>query len=317
MTILPSPVQIPGSPAPAKGFRFQLLIRSFLRIFLTAYGIALILLYLFQTWLIFPGRYTKGIGASKVTPPPGTELVPLQTSGGDKIVALYGPALDPTGLPMRDSGPRPTLLYFYGNASCVNNSLGQFEAFRRLGANVLIPEYVGYGMSSGTPSESGCYATADAAYNYLLTRKDVDPKKIVAAGWSLGGGVAIDLASRRPVAGLTTFCTFSSMTDMARLKYPYVPVSRLLRHRFESERKIKTITCPILLGHGETDTRVPYFMRDRLAEAAGGPVTRFSVKDAGHNDFFDEGSEQVRLYLGRFLEAIGEANGLSEEPSHP
>jgi pimeloyl-ACP methyl ester carboxylesterase len=301
----------------AKGSHFRLLVRSLFRVILTAYGIALILLYLFQTWLIFPGRYTKGIGASKVTPPPGTELVPLQTSGGDKVVALYGPALDPAGLPIRDSGSRSTLLYFYGNASCINSSLGQFEEFRRLGANVLIPEYAGYGMSSGKPSEAGCYATADAAYDYLLTRRDVDPKKIVAAGWSLGGGVAIDLASRRPVGGLATFCTFSSMTDMARRKYPYVPVSRLLRHRFESERKIKTITCPILLGHGETDARVPYFMRDRLAEAAGGPVTRFSVKDAGHNDFFEEGSEQIRLYLGRLLKAIDEANGLSEGSSHP
>ena len=71
--------------------------------------------------------------------------------------------------------------------------------FRRLGANVMIPDYVGYGLSGGSPSEAGCYATADTAYEHLKGRKDVDPGKIVAAGWSMGGGVAVDLAARRPV----------------------------------------------------------------------------------------------------------------------
>jgi hypothetical protein len=277
---------------------------TLLRIFLIAYGAVLVLLYFYQAWLIFPGRYSRGLGLSKVTPEPGTELVPLKTADGEKIVALYGPALDSAGKPHPDAAHCPTLLYFYGNGSFINSSLGEFDEFRRLGANVLIPEYVGYGMSSGTPSESGCTATAAAAYNYLLTRKDVDPHQIVAVGWSLGGGVAIDLASRKPVAGLATFCTFTSMTDMARRQYPYLPVSLLLRHRFESERKIKGITCRILLGHGDRDTHVPYFMRDRLAEAAGGPVTRLTVKDAGHNDFFDEGREQVRNAMQDFLSRI-------------
>jgi fermentation-respiration switch protein FrsA (DUF1100 family) len=91
---------------------------------------------------------------------------------------------------------------------------------------------------------------------------------------------------------------------MARRQYPYLPVSLLLRHRFESERKIKAVTCPILLGHGELDTHVPFFMRNRLAKAAGGPVSLFSVKDAGHNDFFDEGREQTRDALRDFLSRL-------------
>ena len=79
----------------------------------------------------------------------------------------------PTPRPSR----RPTLLYFYGNGMCLNDALDAFDHFRRLGANVLIPEYVGYGMSGGQPSESGCRATADAAYDHLQRRKDVDPRR--------------------------------------------------------------------------------------------------------------------------------------------
>jgi fermentation-respiration switch protein FrsA (DUF1100 family) len=275
-----------------------------LRILLCVYVGLLIILYFYQSWLIFPGRYTQGLGMSEVTPLPGTELVRLQTASNESIAALFGPALSAKGEPLPDAVQRPTLLYFYGNGSCINDSRTEFENFRRLGANVLVPEYVGYGMSSGKPSESGCTATADAAYNYLLTRKDVNPQKIVSVGWSLGGGVAVDLASRKPVAGLATFCTFTSMTDMARRQYPFLPVSLLLRHRFESASKIKGITCPILLGHGEDDTHVPYFMRDRLAEAANRPVTRFSVKGASHNDFFYKGEREIRTQLLQFLETV-------------
>jgi fermentation-respiration switch protein FrsA (DUF1100 family) len=170
--------------------------------------------------------------------------------------------------------------------------------------NVLIPEYVGYGMSGGRAGEAGCYATAEAAYAYVLTRKDVDPDKIVAAGWSLGAAVAVDLASRKPVAGLVIFSAFTSMVEMARLHFPYLPASLLLRHRFESESKIARVRCPILIGHGRDDRLIPHAMSDRLAAAAGGPVSRFSVDGAGHNDFYLVGGDTIDRHLARFFKAL-------------
>ena len=176
------------------------------------------------------------------------------------MVALFGPALTPDGEPHPDAARRPTLLYFYGNGMCLSDTTEQFDRFRRLGANVLIPEYVGYGMSGGQPSEAGCQATADAAYDHLQRRGDVDPRPIVAVGWSLGGAVAIDLASRRPVAGLVAFSTFTSMVEMARTEFPVPPHSLLLRHRFDSLTKIGQRHLPD--PHRPRPERPPHPVRD-------------------------------------------------------
>jgi hypothetical protein len=138
----------------------------------------------FQTRIIFPGHASQGLPETVVQPAPGTELVRLKTSEGDAVVGLFGPALDAVGRPLPDASTRPTLLYFYGNAM---NSARPGPSSRISGGwavNVLIPDYVGYGMSGGSPGESACYATADAAYDHLRSRPDVDPARIVAAGWS-------------------------------------------------------------------------------------------------------------------------------------
>ncbi len=180
----------------------------------------------------------------------------------------------------------------------------QLEQFRRLGLNVLIPEYVGYGMSGGSPSERGCQGTADAAYEYLVKTRAVAPGSIVVGGWSLGGAVAVDLASRRPAAGLIMFSSFTSGVDMAHRLVPFLPATLLLRHRFDNIHKIKGITCPILIGHGRLDRLVPFDMGRRLAEAAKVPVTTLWIDEADHNDFFDVAGKEVDRAILRFLDSL-------------
>ncbi len=273
-----------------------------LRLILIAYLVVLLVISWLQTQLIFPGQASRGRPETRVDPPTGTELVRLTTSEGDRIVALFGPALGPDGRPAPDAASRPTFLYFYGNGSSVSGSLGIFQGFRRLGVNVLVPEYVGYGMSEGSAGEPGCYATAEAAYRHLLDRPDVDPGRILAVGWSLGGAVAIDLASRREVSGLIVLSTFTGMAEMAGLQYPFLPTSWLLRHRFESERKIRGIRVPTLVVHGSLDDLIPPAMAGRLASACAGPATQFAIPGAGHNDIFEVGGprlfEAFRTFLG-------------------
>jgi pimeloyl-ACP methyl ester carboxylesterase len=193
------------------------------------------------------------------------------------------------------------MLYFYGNAMCLNYATLEFDQFRELGLNVLIPEYVGYGMSDGSVSELGCRATAEAAYDYLVSTRGVSPSRILAAGWSLGGAVAVDLASRRTVGGLILFCTFTSGVDMGRRLLPILPVSLLLRHRFDNLDKIARIDCPILIGHGRRDRVVPFSMGQRMAAAAKGPVTALWIDQAGHNDFFEVAGRQVPEAIVRFI----------------
>lgn len=275
-----------------------------IKLVLLVYVGLIIVLYTLQTRLIFPGAATQGDPSAAVHPTPGAELVRLTTHGGDRVTALFGTALTPDGQPLADARTRPTLLFFYGNGMCLAYTLEEFEAFRRLGANVLVPDYIGYGLSSGEPSEAGCHATADAAYDYLLTRSDVDPRRIVASGWSLGGAVAVDLAVRRPVAGLAVFSTLTSMTEMVQRAMPFLPAGLLLHHKFDSLSKIGRVSCPILLGHGRGDSIVPHDMSERLADAARAPVTRFTIENADHNDFFLTERASTLDRLKTFLDGL-------------
>jgi len=208
------------------------------------------------------------------------------------------------------------MIYFYGNAMCLNHAMADFDRFRRLGLNVIIPEYVGYGMSGGTPSERGCQATADSAYDYLVSRRGIDPQQIIASGWSLGGAVAIDLAARRAVGGLIAFSTFTSTNDMALTIFPLKLPRWFFVHRFESLRKIPTIACPILLGHGRLDSLVPFAMFERLAAAAKTSVTTLVIEHAGHNDFYDEGGRRIDNAIATFVTQHfrGEPGGFEGRP---
>jgi fermentation-respiration switch protein FrsA (DUF1100 family) len=260
--------------------------------------------YLMQTYLIFAGANTRGTRDAIVHPTADSELIQLKTKDGTPTVALFGKALTPDGQPRDDSAHRPTVIWFYGNAMCLNDCWDEFRHIRRLGANVMIVEYVGYGMAGGSPSEAGCYAAADAAYDHLISRPDIDKNKIVAAGWSLGAATAIDLASRRPVAGLATFSAFSNMQAMAHRLLPWFPSGLLLRHRFENTHKIATIDRPIFIAHGTSDSIIPPTMADELQAAAKGPVTRVKVSGADHNDLFQVGGPVLMRQFGDFLDRL-------------
>src|SRR5262249_46766860 len=157
---------------------------------------------------------------------------------------------------------------------------------RRLGLNVIIPDYLGYGLSSGKPSEIGCRQTGEAALTALQSRGFPD-SQIIVGGWSLGGAVAIGLASRYPVGGLIAFSTFTSTQDMSGRLFPVALPQFLFVHRFESLKKMPLIACPVLLGHGRCDRLVPFPMHERLAAATVSPLSRVIVENAEHNDFYD------------------------------
>jgi uncharacterized protein len=257
-----------------------------------------------QARLIFPGASTQGDPDAEVRPCDGTELVRIKTKHGDTIVALYGGAVLPNGQPDLRAADRPTMIFFYRNEMCLKYAAPQLEEFRRLGVNVLIPEYVGYGMSSGSASEKGCEATAVAAYDYLVAERKVDPDRIIAAGWSLGSAVAIELASQKKVGGLIAFSSFTSGAEMGRRILPFVPVSLLLRHRFDNIHKIAKVTCPTLIGHGRWDRITPFAMGEELAAKAGGPVTTLWIDHADHNDFFEVGGKKIDQAIEAFAEGL-------------
>ncbi len=287
-----------AQPASRLGLRRAWrVVRSLLLIYL---GVCLVL-SMMQTMMIFPGAASQGLLESVVRPAPGRELLELTTPDGERVAALFGVALTTNGTPHPDAAAEPTILYFYGNGMCMADSIGEFNKLRRLGNNVIVCDYLGYGMSSGKPSEAGCYAAAEAVWNHVVARPDVDKTRIVPMGWSLGAGSAIELASKKSVAGLAIFSPFTSVADMATRVMSLFPTSLLLRHRFDNEAKLPNVKCPILIMHGTRDAIIPIDMSRRLAEVAGDRATFEPVEGADHNDLFDVGGPEMFETIGRFL----------------
>ena len=291
------------------------------------YLMPLVGLAVFQRQLVFNASYSRKWGeADKTALRPGARRVLLKTATGDRVTAYSGCALKADGSPDLDSARRPTLLFFYGKAGSLADSHLWFESFRRLDVNVLMPDYVGFGQSGGQESEKNCYATAEAAYSYLRARPDVNQKGIIIAGFSLGSGVAADLAARettahRPVAGLALFAAYTSLADEAHQEYPVYPtflLRLLLRFPFASEQKMPRVTCPVLIVHSRADRLIPFWMSERLAAASGGPVTRLTVTRAGHADYFRVEGRAVFGALGRFIEKVTLPHETQQRPEqHP
>ena len=283
------------------------------RVVLLVYLGLVIVFYALQTSMIFPGASSQGQAHTNVRPILGSQVLSLRASTGEKVAAMYGAALQRDGKPYPDAAQQPTILFFYGNGMSMSDCISLFLDFRQLGYNVLIPDFIGYGMSEGKPSEAGVYATAQAAYDHLKSRSDVDPSRIVVVGWSLGASAAIELATKEPVAALVILSAFTSVADMAKRILPFLPTSLMVRHRFENEKKIAHIKMPIFIAHGRDDEIVPHDMSERLARAAGGPVTRFHA-DSAHNDLFDIGGEEL---LGSIREFIDLATTPATPPPPP
>ncbi len=252
-----------------------------------------------------------GAPAATVVPVADEELVPLHTADGTAIMALFGKATDSTGEVLSDAASRPTVLYFYPGGSTLQRSRPVFDGFRRLGCNVLLPEYPGFGMSAGKATEHGCYAAADAAWVWLQARGDIDRSRIVLAGWSVGGGVAVDLAARRAPAGLIVIGTTTRIQDAVRAladrrgSTAWIP-SWLLwtltaQCRLDSVAKLPAVRGPVLVVSGARDELATPAMAERLAAAPPGGAKLVRLDGVGHGDFFRTNPEALWRELGVWL----------------
>jgi uncharacterized protein len=239
---------------------------------LTGYLGAIILLMLLENRLVF-----RPAGPNEWTPPPTPLIqdVEFPSAAGDKIHGWWFPREGSTG----------AVLYFHGNAGNLSwrgNSLAILRD--QLAESVLIIDYPGYGKSSGRPSEAGCYAAADAAYDWLTKTKGIAGESILLYGASLGGAVAVDLASRKPCRAVVLIKTFTSAPDVGQSTLPYLPIRWVMRNRFDSLSKIDRCKQPIFIGHGDADRIVPFAQGERLYQAAPGQKKFFRLPGADHND---------------------------------
>ena len=173
---------------------------------------------------------------------------------------------------------------FNGNAGNRAYRSGLARAFRAHGVAVLLFDYRGYGGNEGRPTEAGLAFDARAARAYLATRADVDPQRVVYFGESLGAAVAIGLAVEHPPAALVLRSPFTSLADVGRVHYPFLPVRWLLRDRFQSLERIAQIASPVLVIAGDRDRVVPLEQSRQLYAAASAPKRLVIISGADHND---------------------------------
>jgi pimeloyl-ACP methyl ester carboxylesterase len=191
----------------------------------------------------------------------------------------------------------PVVIYFGGNAEEVSWTLSDARWPRDW--TIVGVNYRGYGASEGIPGETALTADALAIHDAVAKREDVDPSRIVVFGRSLGTAIAVHLAAERPIAGAVLVSPYDSLTAIGRKHYPWLPVSMLLRHRFDAVADAKRNTMPLLVIVGETDSIIPPERSRALFDAWAGPKTWQVVTRAEHNSLGD--SSEFWEGIARFL----------------
>jgi fermentation-respiration switch protein FrsA (DUF1100 family) len=235
--------------------------------------------------------------ASWVEAPPGLRARDVWLSLPQGVVA-HGWWCEPEGwLPGQGA-----VLYSHGNAG---NLSGRAESVRRwltlMRQAVLIYDYPGYGRSSGKPSEPGCNAAGEAGLDWISRDRGVSMERIVLYGGSLGGGIAVELATRRPYRALVLVSAFTSVPDMAGREYPWLPVRRFIRNRFDNLARIGRCPGRVFIAHGTADSYVPFSMGEQLYAATREPKRFFPM--VGHEHHHSPGPE-FYTELQRFLDEV-------------
>lgn len=195
----------------------------------------------------------------------------------------------------------PTVIFFHGNGALIDYSLNIADIYSAMGFNVLLPEYRGYGRSAGRPSQKAITADMIRWRQWLDTRAEVDPSRVVYHGQSLGGGVAAALARTHPPRALVLHSTFTSVAALAeRMGIP----GFVVRHPFRTDEFLASYEGPVLILHGTEDRAIPVEHGRQLAALSR--RSTLVVGPGGHNDYPDDTTlaRVLREFLG----------GLAQEP---
>ena len=190
-----------------------------------------------------------------------------------------------------------TLVFFHGNAGDLSNRIYKLNELDKLNINILLISWRGFSGNEGYPTEKNLYEDAEAAIKWL-NKKKVSNSQIILYGESLGTGVAVEIASKNNFNSIILESPFTSIENSAKIYYPYLPVSFLLKDRYDSISKIKKINSPILIMHGRKDDIVPFFMGKKLFEKANSP------KDSYFTDIDDHMMEFNSQLLNKIKDFI-------------
>lgn len=243
-----------------------------LRIVLLIYVSWCVVVYLLQDRLLFPRHV--------IAPPPPPPAEPLRRTlhvdleDGGQVEGWFVPAPGASA-----EAPAPVVAFFHGNAELIDFQEEIIAGYHRLGCSVLLPEYRGYGRSSGKPSQANIRADAINFYDQITQREDVDTSRIVFHGRSIGSAVAVDLSTEREPAALVIQSCFRSIV---RMGYRFGVPAFLARHPYRVGQVLTKSEIPLLIFHGSMDNIVP--VNEGRALHALTPDSEYVEYDCGHND---------------------------------
>jgi len=226
------------------------------------------------------------------TPPamaglPKAQEVALDTKDGERVIVWHVPP----------RGEKPVVLYFHGNGGALRNRVERFGALIADGNGLVALSYRGYGGSTGSPTEAGLIADAEAAYAFATARYPAE--RIVLWGESLGSGVAVALGAGHTAGRIVLEGSFTSAADVgAAHAYRFLPLRLLMKDQFRSDLRIAKVTAPLLFLHGGRDWVVPIALGERLYALANEPKQFVRFSDAGHEEVDMYGAQDtVRAFL--------------------
>jgi len=240
---------------------------------LVLYGLWCLVLYVFQDQMIFIGWQARRDGDS-MPRPPDAESWWLEIAPGQRVEAWFIPGAGRTG-----ERPGPLVVFSHGNGELIDDWPLYLAPYTRAGASLLLPEFRGYARSGGRPGQAAITADFLALLERALERPEVDPRRVILHGRSIGGAALAQLATRRPPAAMILE---SSPFSLASLTWRYGVPPAFLRHPFRTDRVLAAYRGPLLLMHGTRDALIPAEHSRRLARLA--PQARLVTFDAGHND---------------------------------
>ncbi|MCD6485917.1 MAG: alpha/beta hydrolase [Syntrophobacterales bacterium] len=256
------------------------MVRSSLLIILSVYLFSLGYAVLLADRLIFQPQ------AASYTD--NNQILKLTTQQGTIISARY----------LHNPDATYTLLYSHGNAEDLGDIDEILEQFHEHGFSIIAYDYSGYGTSTGTPSEQYSYTDILTVYEYLRNELHLHAENIVVFGRSVGGGPSIDLASRNVVGGLIIESSFVSAFRVIT-NIPVFPFDK-----FPNLRKIRTVSCPVLVIHGKHDGIVPFWHGEMLYEHAHSPKMKLWVDEGHHNDVCRAAGNEYWSVLEQFAELL-------------
>ncbi len=241
---------------------------SFLMIILSLYVLICALIYFFQDKLLFfPAKLTQSGSDLK-------EYEKDEITINHKDINLHGWLLNPD---------QPNLILYYGgNAEEVSWNLDDFQAWKDY--SVLLLNYRGYGKSDGSPGQKELFSDALYVYDYMLNKSEPRIKKTIVFGRSLGSGIALYLASKRPVDGIILVTPYDSIKNLAKKFFPFLPAELLLKHPFDSMKYAENLHVPVLVLAAENDEVIPSESTQALIDKLGKNCKPVLIKNAGHND---------------------------------